>query len=102
MSENNLLEYKILFQNLNLDEALHLSTSHLDGVRLREEWMFWNSLEAIIQRVGELLDEEPEDETSNIELHKSFFELGKMMGSGLRKYRPRLNQCECHQFANLE
>lgn len=71
-----------------------ISTHHLDGVRLREELHFWNSLEVTIEKVGELLDDGQDEEASNIELHQKFFELSKMLGNGLRKYRPRLNQCK--------
>lgn len=83
-----------MFQNLTLDEALHVSTVHLDGVRIREELMFWNALQGTIDRLDELFAEDQEERVSNAELHQKFFELGKMLGGGIRKYRSRLNQCE--------
>lgn len=83
----------VFLQNLTLDKALMLSTCNLDGVRLREELMFWNSVQTTVEKVGALLGEEQVKGNSNSELHQEFFKLGKIVGTGIRKYRTRLNQC---------
>ncbi|OQR75857.1 hypothetical protein BIW11_08153, partial [Tropilaelaps mercedesae] len=82
---------KLTSTDLSLEKVLNFSTCHLDGVRLREGLLFWAILQTTIDRVGELLDGEQVEGSSSIELHQEFFKLGKMLGSGLREYRTRLN-----------
>ncbi|XP_028968166.1 uncharacterized protein LOC100907039 [Galendromus occidentalis] len=79
---------KLADTEIPLEETLQLSTSHLDGETLREELLFWSSLEKTIEVVGNLLN--MAHGSANTEVHQEFFRLAKMTGTGIRKFHRRL------------